>query len=185
MDAHSKGFANMDGARESSGGSSTNYDQRSPAPTTPPKEQDPAVADFLSVMTWANLDIPPEVRLLSDFITTSTRCFLSGTTGIGKTMFIYGMVAGMASGAGFLHWTCDRKSKWLIIDGEMPKGLVKVRSVDLLRRAGGQLAIPPHNVTIYSRDREDDFVAAFPHLGRMSALNTEPGTSSSPILSTL
>jgi hypothetical protein len=33
------------------------------------------------------------------------RAFLAGCTGIGKTMFIYGMVGGMASGQGFLHWT--------------------------------------------------------------------------------
>src|SRR5580704_10125702 len=109
-------------------------------------DSNPAVADFLSAITWANLEIKPERRLLGDFITSSARAFIAGATGIGKTMFIYGMVGGMASGQGFLHWTCDGPSKWLIVDGEMPKVLVKGRSADLLRRAGPRL-IPPHGVT--------------------------------------
>jgi hypothetical protein len=137
-----------------------------------PPDFDPGVADFLSAITWANLAIKPERRLLGDFITSSTRAFLAGCTGIGKTMFIYGMVGGMSSGQGFLHWTCDKPSKWLIIDGEMPKVLVKGRSADLLRRAP---LLHPHGITIFSRDREDEFAEAFPHLGRMSPLNTEPG----------
>jgi AAA domain len=134
----------------------------------------PAVADFLSATTWANLEIKPDRRLLGDVVTSSSRAFLVGSTGIGKTMFLYGMVGGMASGKGYLHWACDGPSKWLIIDGEMPSVLVKGRSTDLLRRAG-PLLIPPHGVTIYSRDREDEFVEAFPHLGRMTPLNTEAG----------
>ena len=149
-----------------------------PAPeeSDPADDFNPAVADFLSVMAWANLEIEPERRLLGDVITSSTRGFISGTTGIGKTMFIYGMVGGMASGQGFLHWTCDGPSRWLIIDGEMPKVLVKGRSTDLLRRAD-PLLIHPHGVTIYSRDREDEFAKAFPHLGRISPLNTDAGHS--------
>jgi hypothetical protein len=97
-------------------------------PITDKHDADPAVADFLSAITWANLEIKPERRLLGDFVTSSTRAFIAGATGIGKTMFIYAMVGGMASGQGFLHWTCDRPSKWLIIDGEMPQVLVKARS---------------------------------------------------------
>jgi hypothetical protein len=61
-------------------------------------ERDPAVADFLSVVKWANLEIGPEHRFLGDFITSATRAFIVGATGIGKTMFMYGMVGGMASG---------------------------------------------------------------------------------------
>ena len=113
-------------------------------PEPPPERPDftPAVADFLSVIASSNLKIKADRRLLGDFITSSTRAFLSGATGIGKTMFLYGMVGGMASGQGFLHWTCDGPSKWLIIDGEMPKVLVKGRLADLLRRAVPSPCIP-------------------------------------------
>ena len=163
--------------RDTSAGTQKSDATDQAAPDDPKPERpdfNPAVADFLSAITWANLEIKPERRLLGNVITSSTRAFIAGATGIGKTMFIYGMVGGMASGQGFLHWTCDGPSKWLIIDGEMPKVLVKGRSADLLRRAGPR-RIPPHGVTIYSRDREDEFAEAFPHLGRMSPLNTEAG----------
>jgi hypothetical protein len=156
-------------------GHDTSTDQAAsddPKPERP--DFNPAVADFLSAITWANLEIRPERRLLGNVITSSSRAFIAGATGIGKTMFIYGMVGGMASGQGFLHWTCDGPSKWLIIDGEMPKVLVKERSADLLRRAG-PLCFHPHGVIIYSRDREDEFAKAFPHLGRLSPLNTDAG----------
>jgi hypothetical protein len=136
---------------------------------------DPAVNDALSAITWANLDIPPEERLLGDVITTSTRSFLIGNTGIGKTILTYGMVAGMATGQGFLQWTCDRPSKWLIFDGEMPSNLIKARITDTIRRVGGANAIPPNNLTIYARDRQEQFAKDFPNLGRISPLNTEAG----------
>jgi hypothetical protein len=75
-----------------------------------------------------------------------------GSTGLGKTLLVYGMVGGMATGRGFLNWTCDRPSKWLIIDGEMPSALLKARAADMIRRAGGD-AVPPHGILIYSRKR--------------------------------
>jgi hypothetical protein len=147
-------------------------------------DADPAVADALSATTWANLEIQPEVRLLGDVITSSTRAFLVitsstraflvGLTGIGKTMLIYAMVGGMASGKGFLHWTSDRPSRWLVIDGEMPSSLIKSRAADMLRRSGGD-SVPPHNVLIYARDREDVFAKEFPRLGKIAPLNTEVG----------
>jgi hypothetical protein len=78
-----------------------------PTPDGPKPERpdfNPAVADFLSATTWANLKIKPEHRLLGDFITSSTRAWLAGSTGSGKTMSTYAMVGGMASGRGYLHW---------------------------------------------------------------------------------
>ncbi|WP_428489110.1 AAA family ATPase [Rhodopila sp.] len=137
-------------------------------------DADPAIADALSVITWASMDIKPEVRMLGDFITSSTRAFLVGSTGLGKTLLAYGMAGGMATGTGFLHWTCSRPSKWLIIDGEMPSALVKARAADLIRRAGG-VAVPPHGVMIYSRDRAEEFAKSFPNLGNLPPLNTEAG----------
>jgi hypothetical protein len=132
------------------------------------------LADALSALTWAALDVPIETRLLGDFITSTTRAFLVGSTGLGKTLVAYAMAGGMATGRGFLHWTCDRPSRWLIIDGEMPTALVKSRAADMIRRAGGN-AIPPRNIMIYSRDRAEEFARIFPSLGQLAPLNTEAG----------
>jgi hypothetical protein len=131
-----------------------------------------AVRDAMDVNAWAALDIPPEPRLLGHLVTPTTRLFLVGSTGIGKTLLAYELAAGMASGRGFLNWTCDRSSRWLIIDGEMPTPLIKRRCADLIRRHGG---IRPHHLAIYSLDRAEEWAEAFPGLGTIGALNTPEG----------
>lgn len=145
-----------------------------PAEEAAPIEPNTELADALSVISWAALDIPPEKRLLGDLITSSSRMFLVGSTGLGKTLLCYAMVGGMAAHGEFLQWKGDRPSKWLIIDGEMPSALVKARAADMIRRAGGH-TLPPHNAMIYSRDRADEFSRLFPSLGQMAPLNTEAG----------
>jgi len=132
----------------------------------------PGLADALSVDTWAALDIPPDRRLLGDVITSASRVFLVGTTGLGKTLLAYAMAAGMATGHGFLGWRCDAPARVLIIDGEMPSGLIKSRVADVLRRSG---PIPRGNLAIYSRDRAEEFARVFPRLGMMEPLNTDAG----------
>jgi hypothetical protein len=131
-----------------------------------------ALRDALDVNAWAALDIPPEPRLLGNLITPTTRLFLVGSTGIGKTLLGYGMVGGMATKRGFLHWKCDRASRWLVIDGEMPTPLIKLRCADLIRRNG---VIKPHQLAIYSSDRAEEWSQAFPGLGTLGPLNTPDG----------
>jgi hypothetical protein len=131
-----------------------------------------ALRDAMDVNAWAALDIPPEPRLLGGLITPTTRLFLVGSTGIGKTLLGYGMVAGMATGSGFLNWSCDKPSRWLIVDGEMPTPLIKRRSADLIRRNG---IIKPHQLAIYSSDRAEEWAARFPDLGTIAPLNTPDG----------
>ena len=131
-----------------------------------------AMRDAMDVNAWAALDIPPEPRLLGDLVTPTTRLFLVGSTGIGKTLLAYELVGGMATGTGALGWTCDRPSRWLIIDGEMPTPLIKRRCDDLIRRHG---VIKPHQIAIYSLDRAEEWAKAFPGLGTIGALNTPEG----------
>jgi hypothetical protein len=127
---------------------------------------------FLSVETWANRLMPEPDRLLGDLVTTTTRMFLVGRTGLGKTHLGYAIGNGIATGQGFLHWRSSRPARVLVIDGEMPAELIKARSLDLLRRGG----VPPtDNLLIFSRDLEEQFAAAFPTLGLMPPLNTEEG----------
>lgn len=138
----------------------------------PADTQIPGLADALSAETWAALDIPPDRRLLGDVVTSGSRVFLVGSTGLGKTLLAYAMAAGMATGQGFLGWRCDAPARVLIIDGEMPSGLIKSRVADVLRRAG---PIPHGNLAIYSRDRAEEFARVFPRLGMMEPLNTDAG----------
>ncbi len=138
-----------------------------------PDKPIPGLREFLAIEAWAERDIPPPDRLLGDLVTTTTRMFLVGRTGLGKTMLGFGLACGMASGAGFLHWRATRPAKVLYIDGEMPGELIRSRAIDALRRA--DIVPTPGHLAIYSRDMEDDFVSLFPDLGTMPPLNTEAG----------
>ena len=133
----------------------------------------PGLSEFLSVYAWAERDIPEPDRLLGDLLTTTSRMFLVGRTGLGKTLVGVAMACGMAAGTGFLHWRSSRAARVLYVDGEMPGELIKARCIDVLRRADKKP--PPGNLLIFSRDMEDEFARRFPSLGRMEPLNTEAG----------
>jgi AAA domain len=133
----------------------------------------PGLRDHLAIEAWAVRPMPPPDRLLGDLLTTTSRMFLVGRTGLGKTMLGFAIACGIASGEGFLHLRASRPARVLYIDGEMPGELIKSRSIDALRRTG--MAPLPGNLLIYSRDTEDDFAKRFPTLGMMPPLNAEAG----------
>lgn len=139
----------------------------------PPDETIPGLSAFLAIETWAERDMPAPDRLLGDLMTTTSRTFLVGRTGLGKTLLAQALACGAASGKGFLHWRAGRPARVLIIDGEMPGELLRQRARDTLRRAG--IAPPPGNLMIYARDIEEEFAKRFPTLGLMPPLNTEAG----------
>ncbi len=129
--------------------------------------------EFLDVAAWLERDIAEPDRLLGDLLTTTSRVFLVGRTGLGKTLVALGIACGIASGRGFLHWHCHRAARVLIIDGEMPAELIKTRAKEALDRIGAE--IPPGNLVIFARDIEEEFTTRFPNLGKMEALNTPEG----------
>jgi hypothetical protein len=133
----------------------------------------PPLRGLLSIQVWAERPMPAPDRLLGDLLTTTSRMFLVGRTGLGETLLGFAIACGMATGAGFLHWRCSRPVRVLLIDGEMPAELIKARAVDALRRI--DKLPPPGDLVIYSRDVEDEFAERFPTLGKMEPLNTERG----------
>lgn len=133
----------------------------------------PGLAKYLSVQAWMDRSIPEPDRLLGDVLTTTSRMFLIGRTGLGKTQMGFAIGCGMASGEGFLHWRCARPARVLVIDGEMPSELIKARSIDAVRR-GGKPPIPG-NLIIFNRDLEDEIAKLFPSVGPILPLNTEAG----------
>jgi len=130
------------------------------------------VLAWMDASAWAGLDIPPEPRLHGDLLTSTARVFVVGGTGLGKTQLAHGMAAGIASGAGFLHWRAERPVRVLLIDGEMSASLIRDRIGAALRRSH---PVPPHNLVIYGLDRSDEFAARFPGIGAFEPLNTEKG----------
>lgn len=130
-----------------------------------------ALVAELDIYHWAELEVPKEERLLGELITPGSRTFLIGTTGIGKTLFGYELVAAMAAGEGFLHWECDRPSRWLIVDGEMPTSLIKRRINDIRTRH----KVPHGNMLLYSSGRAEEIGKLIPDIGEMPPLNTKQG----------
>jgi hypothetical protein len=133
----------------------------------------PGLANFLDIHAWSIRNIPEPDRLLADLVTTDSRVFLVGSTGLGKTMLGFALAQGMAAGTEFLHWRATRAVRVLYIDGEMASGLVKARSIAELRRSD----TPPAAgmLTIYSQDFAEQIAEAFPSLGRMPPLNKPEG----------
>jgi hypothetical protein len=129
--------------------------------------------DSLSIQAWAEKEISEPERLLGDLVTRTSRTFLVGSTGLGKTMFGLALACGMASGSGFLHWRSTRPARVLYVDGEMPAELIKARSVDALRRSCKN--IPPGNLCIFARDLEEQFAKDFSVVGKAAPLNTAEG----------
>lgn len=143
---------------------------------TKPNVEPAPVADlatYLSAEAWMEREFPPSVRLLGDLVTTTSRMFLVGATGLGKTMLGVALAAGMATGTGFLDWPCDRPSRVLYVDGEMPGELVKVRLADAMRRLGRKDL--SSNLLVYCSDTAEDFATQFPALGVLQPLSTEEG----------
>jgi hypothetical protein len=138
----------------------------------PPAPDAGEVIDWMCAHAWAGLDIPPEPRLLGDLLTSTSRVFIVGSTGLGKTQLAHGMATGIASGAGFLHWKAERPARVLLIDGEMSTSLIKDRISAALRRSH---PVAARNLVIYGLDRSDEFAARFPGIGAFEPLNTEKG----------
>jgi hypothetical protein len=141
-----------------------------PLPEEPPPAFSQSLVDRLSVPALMALTIPPTTRYLGDLVTTASRVFMIGATGLGKSQIAHAMAAGIASGSGFLHWQCDRPARVLVIDGEMSTRLVKARIADMVRRHPAP--IPDGNLTVFIMDRAAEFTA---DLGKAAPLNTPAG----------
>jgi hypothetical protein len=131
------------------------------------------LAKELATSTWLARNVPPTDRLLGDLITTTSRAFLIGPSGLGKTMLGLGFAMGMGFGIGFLHWRASRPARVLYIDGEMPVELLIQRLRDAARRIGAEHYID--NIMVFSTEDMEDIAERWPTLGMFEPLNTEAG----------
>jgi AAA domain/Domain of unknown function (DUF6371)/Toprim-like len=138
-----------------------------------PKSDASLLVGLLSIQAWTERQIPNPDQLLGEVLTVGGWMFLIGRTGLGKTMLAFAIACGIATGDGFLHWRCTKPKRVLLLDGEMPEGLIKARAIDALRRIKGKPK--PENLVIYSRYLEDEFAKLCPTIGKMPPLNTEEG----------
>lgn len=130
------------------------------------------LSGFLNTGHWLERELEPPEPLLGEIITNTTRMFIGGPTGLGKTHLGMAMAAGMASGRGFLHWKASRPCRVLYIDGEMARDLVQERLADLQRRMDGA---DLSGLFVLCAEDCEYLAERFPTLGKFEPLNTEAG----------
>ena len=92
-------------------------------PALPPEPD----RSLLTLSAWLERDIPPRDYLLGGVMCTTSRWFIFGETGIGKTLFGATIGGACAKGAAFLNWEAGRPARVMFIDGEMPIETFKER----------------------------------------------------------
>jgi hypothetical protein len=142
-----------------------------PAEPAPNPTEPLDLGSFLNATSWLGRTLETPEPLLGEVITNTTRMFLGGPTGLGKTHVGFGMAAGMATGTGFLHWKASRPARVLYLDGEMSRDLVQERLADLQWRFGAELS----NLYVLCAEDREEIAAMCPGLGEMEALNTPEG----------
>jgi hypothetical protein len=93
----------------------------------------------LTLSAWLDRDIPLRDYLLGGVMCTTSRWFIYGETGIGKTLFSMEFTAAMAAAARFLKWPGQRRARVMYIDGEMPVETFKERMELIAARHGRYL----------------------------------------------
>jgi hypothetical protein len=140
-----------------------------PAPTPPsPRDQ---LLTRTSVTALLARTFPPEVHLLGSLVTHTTRMFLVGPTGTGKTNFGVAMACGIASRLGLLGWKSNspKPVRVLWIDGEMPLQELQKRFAAEAHRFGYNGEFP--NLHYISWQDADGLLPE----GKFMPLNTEEG----------
>jgi hypothetical protein len=102
----------------------------------------------LILSAWLDRDIPERDYLLGNVMCTTSRWFVIGETGIGKTLFGGALGGAVAKGSGFLNWQAHRLSRVMFIDGELPVETFKERMELIAARYG-------HDIPFFGYNRED------------------------------
>jgi hypothetical protein len=91
----------------------------------------------LTPAAWLARDLPPEDLLLGHLLSTTSRAMLAADTGLGKTMLGLAIATAVCLGCEFMHWAGGGKPRRvLVIDGEMPRELMRSRIADAHRWFG-------------------------------------------------
>ena len=122
-----------------------------------------------TLAAWLERDLSDPVRVMGEWLTTTSRIIVSAPTGLGKTNWVMALGLHAAAAKDFLHWHAHGKFSVLYVDGEMSRLLLKKRLKDATRRLG----INPNDVVFYALSHEDipDFQPLNSDAGRKFVLD--------------
>jgi hypothetical protein len=102
---------------------------------------------------WLSRDLPLPDRILGEWLTTTSRVYISADTGLGKTSLTLAIAVHCGAGLEFLRWRCHRRARVLFIDGEMSRRLLKRRIHEAVTRLG----VRPEGALFLSREDIEGF----------------------------
>jgi KaiC/GvpD/RAD55 family RecA-like ATPase len=97
----------------------------------------------LRIVTAAELltaTFPPRELVLAPWLPTKGLAMIYGPRGIGKTHLTLGIAYAIASGGTFLSWWAPKPRRVLVIDGEMPAGVLQERLAAIVERSETEAA---------------------------------------------
>ena len=110
----------------------------------------------LTVDEWMNRDLPPPDRLLGEWLTTTSRVYVSADTGLGKTSLGMAITAHLGAGLDFLHWRCHRRARVLLSTARCRAGCSSGGSTKPLRGS----VLHPQGARFLSKEDIEDLPAA-------------------------
>ena len=109
------------------------------------KARRPSDRSHLLVSAWHKRQLPPRDYLLDGILSTTSRCLISGDTGVGKTLLALELGFAIAAGADFLNWTGVRPARVIYLDGEMPAETLKERIEAAAEIYGAEVQLYAYN----------------------------------------
>lgn len=95
----------------------------------------------LNAADLLRLDLPPREMVLAPWLPSKGLAMAYGPRGIGKTHLTLAIAYAVASGGSFLRWHAPMQRRVVILDGEMPAGVLKDRIAAIAAVAPKE---PPH-----------------------------------------
>jgi KaiC/GvpD/RAD55 family RecA-like ATPase len=81
---------------------------------------------------------PPRELVMAPWLPTKGLAMIYGPRGIGKTHLTLGVAYAIASGGRFLRWRAPKPRPVLVIDGEMPAGVLQERLAAVVARSDAE-----------------------------------------------
>ena len=121
-----------------------NGPEAQPPPEKPSRESAHSNVTAVALDEFLSLDIPPREIMLAPWLPRCGLAMIHAPRGLGKTQVAIGTTWAMASGGGFLRWTCENAWRVLFLDGEMPGADLQARFKSVIAASQFDLADPTY-----------------------------------------